>query len=97
MPRRMDALTEIIAGLLATVVPIEEELARALDEVAGALPAAERETWLAEARAALTERRAALERHAAPILALVHGRLGLATRAEIAELRARIERLEGRS
>lgn len=93
----MEALSEIVAGLIATVVPLEEELARALDEVAGALPAAERERWLAEARSALAERRAVLERHAAPIVALLRDRLGFATRAEVAELRARVEQLERRT
>ena len=90
----MDRFAEIVAGLVASVTPLDQELERALAEVAGSLSPEERERWVAEARAALTERREALARRAEPLLALLRDRLGLATRKDVADLAARVERLE---
>lgn len=90
----MDPFAEVVAGIVASVVPIEQELDRALAEVAGALPADEREKWLSEARAALAERREELSRRVEPLLAALKDCLGLATRSELADLAARVERLE---
>ncbi len=90
----MDRFAEVVAGIVASLTPLEQELDRVLAEVAGALPAEERERWVAEARAALTQRREALAKQVEPILALLRDRLGLATRAELDELKARLDRLE---
>lgn len=90
----MDRFAEIIAGLVASLTPLDQELDRVLSEVAGALPPEERDRWVAEARAALAERREALAKRVEPFLALVRDRLGVATRRELEDLAARVERLE---
>lgn len=90
----MDRFAEIVAGIIASITPLDQELDRALSEVAGSLSPEERERWVSEARAALAERREALAKGVEPLLALLCDRLGLATRRELQELASRVERLE---
>jgi len=94
LTRHMDRFAEIVAGLVASVTPLDQELDRVLAEVGGSLSPEERERWVAEARAALAERREALKRTVEPLLSLLRDRLGLVTRAEFEGLLDRVERLE---
>ncbi len=90
----MDRFAELVAGIVASLTPLDEELDRVLAEVAGSLSAEERERWVAEARAALAERREVLAKRVEPLLGLLRDRLGLATRQDLADLAARVDRLE---
>lgn len=94
LPRTMDRFAELVAGIVASLTPLDEELDRVLAEVAGSLSAEERERWVAEARAALAERREVLAKRVEPLLGLLRDRLGLATRQDLADLAARVDRLE---